>query len=129
MNCLLLAATRAFDVSADDIINFLGHSGIFPLDSEGNSSGFHIQEIARYAYYRHGHNLVPIEPEFGIQTPTGLIVRRQHRDWYNERLYHNCAILEGYTARTGHAAFWDRKTIHDTKPDQNFQVTCAWLIT
>lgn len=128
MNCLLQAACRAFHVGPDDIIKFLGHNGEAPLDQLGHPPGFHIQEIIRYADIMHKRHLCPVEPEFGICTPGRLIVSRQHRDYYNMRIDQKPAILEGYTRTTGHAAYWDGYKIYDTKPDQNFQVTCAWLI-
>jgi hypothetical protein len=128
MNCLLQAACRAFNVEPDAIIKFLDHDGEQVSNKIGWPVGFHFQEIARYAYACHGKHLVPVEPEFGQQTPDGDIFHHEQRDYYRSRLYNQPAILEGYTSNCGHAAYWDGERIYDTKPDQNFQVTCAWLI-
>lgn len=128
-SCLVASAAMVFGQSIDSIIKVIGHDGSERSPS-GQCRGFHIQEIQAYASYL-GKHLVPIEPEYGIQTPDGHIFRTSNHIHFNSRLQNQIAILTGYTPKVGHACAWDGEHVIDPRmlldpPD--FVTTCAWLI-
>lgn len=129
-SCLLAAAAMALHCEMDSIINFLGHDGSEQAPN-GDRRGFHLQEIARFAWERLSLCLCPIERDYGIQTPGGHIFAIHEAAYFDSRIMDEEAILEGRTFRCGHACYWDGHQVVDPRgvynPD-DFTIIRAWLI-